>query len=848
MDNYTSALFGSKDMGVYTPAALIYADYFSQRNRIETRRLNSKGQVCGGDVLLNQTKLSAPSYSTLSKKSSGNVFDEAWQFTIDEDDRPSCIFAMPAQFGNVRGSAGEDSDSLIKASVVREFYDMPTYYYFLIYAGKGASLYLNYDNEYNESRYLSIVKELTLVDDIYPDNVENVLSNGDRTVIPVSQSTGLKTNLPVSLTYPTGMGKFSGRPYDFLNMFRALNGLSDANGVSSLSSVLGGIEGIYNVLPFNLAFLENYIDKWKEIENNHLDDLYFVNLQRLGAVGNEQANSILNVYNYIGGFIASGLPIFTLESFDQMIRYFEGDSWIADNDAPPPSDWSTDWDIYIKGAQRPDIFITMKSSKVDEWLENAEDNTSGINKNDIKVEYRYPYYPVTANLNSPNGMWITTPADTISWLEDRYNDTRETDYVSNCDLNYENFSLYMQGGEFSEGGIQDPLFFDLYSQMEFRINYANKYKSTWCRYKIGVIGSPSVPDFSKMHNEGVQDDDWQDNSTVTLHYDEYPPDYNPYPTPQPTPPMPPPPDDTDPIEIPQGQNGIGLLTTTYKINNAQAEALGRFFWGKDFFQKIKALNTSPLENVVGLTIMPIDISGTTDVIVIGDVDTNINGDKISTIPIYSLGSVKITGRYQSFLDFEPYTTMHLFLPFVGFVRLDPVYVTGKTLSVKYAFDVINGLCNAMLFVDGVYMESHQGQCGVDIPLVASNRAELAIGLATSVAGTAVSSGNAASFAVGMAKDIGDYLTGFHSTRQGGYSPTLAWNETRNSFLVIESPNASYTGTYRHDKGMPCNASHSIGTLSGFTVCDQNVDLSGIAGATEKEKSMLKEILTTGFFA
>lgn len=546
----------------------------------------------------------------------------------------------------------------------------------------------------------------------------------------------------------------------------------------------------------------------------------------------------------IGQFIYTGFPVFTVDKMSQMWKYFAGEEWESENEVDfPPSDWSTAWDIYVKGAQRPDIYITMRSDKVDAWLNNLSENKSGATKSEIAVEYQYRIASSVGDNDIDSGK-------IVPWLTDQYNETRATSYMANVELNYPNGDLTHGAGEFTDAAIDD--LFDIYAEMEFRLVYGD-YKSTWCKYEIGVIGSPTVPDFVKMHNVGEQADTWQDDSTVTLHYDELPPDENPYPTP-PEPPAPPP----QPTYPSPSENGIGLLTTTYNMTASNIQALGRFMWGNDtWINKLKALNFSPIENVVGIKIMPIAISGTPSVVYIGNVDTNITGDIVTNAPIYTLGEVTITGRYQNFLDYKPYTSMLIFLPFVGFVELDPQYVTNKTLKVMYSYDLITGLCNAMLFVNDVYVESHQGNCGVDIPLMASNRAQLEVGLATSLASTAI--GLAATPAASAAKatagavssvlqDVSSYATGLHSQRQGGYSPTLAWTETRECFIVVETPNAAYPLTYEHDYGKPCMATYSISQLTGFTVCDQTVDLSGISGATEKEKEMIKSILTNGFYA
>lgn len=832
--NITSPLFGDRDMYRTSPPPL---DLFELQYiyRAEKTKKNSKGQVYASDVFINTT------FHDLNYSTSRMIaYDYAKQCTLESGkESPLAILAIPSLYGNARFTQ-QGGDSKNWAWAVKEFNDMPTFYYFLFAMTNGASINVYRDNRDSINnqpidiiyRSANIYLEGDYSYDEIPSNVTRLLSkqsyfSGSASgVLPSNESMGMEYlyNLLVKRNGKTSTGK-------------AYLGHADVTGFTS--------QPVLNILKTN-------IDKWIETEGSNASKIVVH-----GTGLSISPNNILNSMSpNIGANIITGLPVFHLDNFDQMVNYFEGGEWLADNETPPPSDWSTDWDIYVKGAHKPSIYITMKSENVDKWLADVKENTGGIKKEDIAIEYRYERWspPCGVQPAPVKYLYRTKVEGFVDYVKDKYDDTRETDYLSNLELNYELVREIVFANEFRDPGV---IQYQYYAQLQFRLRW-RKYHSAWCRYAIGYIGSPSIEDFSQMENVGemIADQTTLDKSTVTLHYDEYPPDYNPYPDP----PMPDMPSigggDTTPTPVPPGVNGIGLLTETYNITPATAEALGRFFWGGDLFQKIKALNTSPIENVVGLITMPINIAGTPDVIVIGDVDTNLNGDKITKVPLYELGSIELKGRYQSFLDYEPYTSAFIYLPFIGFVRLDPVYFTNRTLKVIYSYDIICGLCNAMLYADDIFIESHQGHCGINIPLIATNRADLQIGLASSLLETgatiatagAVTGKTAVGAGIGLVNAVANYATGFHSSRQTGYSPACIWTETRNCFLVIESVNAAHSSTYNHDRGRPTLASASIGSLRGYTEIDAGVDLSNIGQATEEEKKMMREILASGFYA
>ena len=62
-----------------------------------------------------------------------------------------------------------------------------------------------------------------------------------------------------------------------------------------------------------------------------------------------------------------------------------------------------------------------------------------------------------------------------------------------------------------------------------------------------------------------------------------------------------------------------------------------------------------------------------------------------------LGKVTIKPKYNSILDYKPYTSIYLNLPFYGELELDNVIVMGKTLSVHYNVDLLTG--STTIYVD-----------------------------------------------------------------------------------------------------------------------------------------------------
>lgn len=609
------------------------------------------------------------------------------------------------------------------------------------------------------------------------------------------------------------------------NIFAGNTFIKDLINEVDIQKVNAGVAGIE----------ENVI----EVLQTALDGGYYNGLQ-MYYIQSENAtsyNHIAAIYNRYSTSIAATIPIFGYDDYEKMKDYFAtGNTEGAMNqDYIDLSDvnLATDWVVYVRGTRYPDIWVTMKSDGLDEFLSDSTKNTTGLSKYDVKCQWRYPVY-----LPAPPPAFLPIPYEAyMLYLNNTaYNETYPTSWKELFSLNYGRFNSWEYGGEPGAKLVDTAV----EAELEMRIVINDVNFSSWVRMKGKYIGSPSVETFVPYTGivQGVND-----GSTITFIYDEFPPDYPTYKDPDGNTDV----GDTSPSE--DGGLALNKLTTSYQVSDENLQRLGAFLWSASFWDNIKLMNNSPIENIVGCKIMPLLITGTPEDIVVGNVNTAVSGDVITTVPNVTVGEIEYNGYYNSFLDYSPYTEISIFLPFIGFIPLDPAQVTGHKLKVIYSFDVILGQCKAMLFVDDIYFLSSDGTCGIDIPLVASNRAQVEAGMAASVLSATVGAieTGGASLPQNVAGVLSDYThMQYHYQRSGQYSPTLGWIETRNCYLCIALPVVDYPSTYGHDFGYPCNLSFGLATLKGFTQTAPDVDLSGIP-CTEEEREMIRSALVGGVY-
>lgn len=292
--------------------------------------------------------------------------------------------------------------------------------------------------------------------------------------------------------------------------------------------------------------------------------------------------------------------------------------------------------------------------------------------------------------------------------------------------------------------------------------------------------------------------------------------------------------------------GIGVLTSTFKMTKERLIQLGQFLWGSNIFDKFSLVNNNPIENIISCKSIPINTDGANQEIILGNVATGVNGEKISNnFAKQTIGSILINEHYHNFLDYTPYTNVILYLPYIGFKELDTTLVMNKTIQVIYTVDAITGGCLAQVYVNSVRLYEFTGNVGIDIPITASNRAQVESGYIQAGVGATMSAvgGNVGSAVTSL---LNSATSQYHYSSTGNPSPMCVASTNRTCYVIIDRPNYQNLKAFNHTRGRKCYLSKTISTLHGFTICDSNIDLTGI-NATQSELEELKEILSSGFY-
>lgn len=287
------------------------------------------------------------------------------------------------------------------------------------------------------------------------------------------------------------------------------------------------------------------------------------------------------------------------------------------------------------------------------------------------------------------------------------------------------------------------------------------------------------------------------------------------------------------------------LTSVYNVTSEKLNQLGRFIWTDDAMDNIKLLNNSPIQNIVSCKCIPFLTGDTTAKnIVLGNIDTGVSGNKVnSNIGKILIGSVNVTPPFNNFLSYGSYTSVSIYLPYLGMRQLDTDKVMGKTLKVYYNVDCLSGNCVIELFSNNVKINEFSCNVSIDIALTSSNRAEIEKGYITSAIGGGVSlaTGNVVG---ALGSGLNASLQKYNYAQSGSCSGSAYTNISKNCYIIIEYPDLLDNKSYKHTKGKPCEKRKRIGNCKGFTTIS-NVDLQ--VKATETEINAIKELLSSGVY-
>ena len=307
----------------------------------------------------------------------------------------------------------------------------------------------------------------------------------------------------------------------------------------------------------------------------------------------------------------------------------------------------------------------------------------------------------------------------------------------------------------------------------------------------------------------------------------------------------------DIISIPEKPQLSALSTGFVSIwtpDETQIRDLARFMWNADlltidFWRKLVA---DPIDLIYSLAIFPCDIvPDGNDIVCVGLTSTGVRMDYYNSQYFdVDCGSVMMSKYWDAYLDYNPYTKVNIYLPYIGVKPLNVDEVMGDRIAVKYRVDLASGVCIAFIRCGDSVLYQFSGNCATQIPVTSLQFADLvrsAVSLGTAVGATLATAGAAGPAAISAAASLAMSKPDVaHSGAIGNAAGLMA---VQRPYLIVTRPRQALPEDQEVYTGFPSFITQDFIELEGYTEVD-SVHLHNIP-ATQSEVDEINRLLREG---
>lgn len=415
--------------------------------------------------------------------------------------------------------------------------------------------------------------------------------------------------------------------------------------------------------------------------------------------------------------------------------------------------------------------------------------------------------------------------------------------VAYSDVNYYNYGFIYFNRAYTSTRTGGNVSFQAGSNYAWNFNY-------WRRQGIdAAVEEVDIPDPEDPNDEGEPSDEDGGDGTHQRDYD----------------PIPIPPSPT------QGAATAGFVTL-YKLHQASMTQFASDMFASSLWEAIKQFFGTPMDFLVGVNLLPFEpTAGPSFKPAYGP--TAIFGHAYPTVANQYVdvdcGSVVVEKYWGSAFDFEPYTKIQIWLPYIGYRDLPVDEIMGSTVSVKYRCDCLTGDCVAFVYIGVVGQTGPQverviaqfyGNCAIRVPF-GSTSYDSAISNSIALMGAAASAGLSAG--AGAISETGKIGAGLNSGinaagkelatngasmgvvqglkpnvhKGGAAGAATGYMSIQVPYLIRRIPNQNLPSNYKDLKGYPCNIGGILSDFPGLAVVD-DIQLNNIPALEEERQEII----------
>lgn len=288
----------------------------------------------------------------------------------------------------------------------------------------------------------------------------------------------------------------------------------------------------------------------------------------------------------------------------------------------------------------------------------------------------------------------------------------------------------------------------------------------------------------------------------------------------------------DTIVIPQLPNLVLSNTgsSLYALNASEMQAFSAWLWTSDWTENIKKLRTDPMQNIIGISIVDIPMSGKASTIYLGNINSGVNAQLVNNWVSVDCGIINVEEYYGTFADYEPYIALTLYLPKVGFVQIPADAVVNNSIKVVYNAELSSGegLCYVYIVNNrdnfSYVYNTYTCHVSANVALSASDHTQqisaiinASINTVAAVGGAIATGGaTAGSTATTVASSALNVATTKNPTQtKGNFGNFGTLMCVKKPYLIINRTNLTKPASFQENNGYMINYTATIGGHTGF---------------------------------
>ena len=332
--------------------------------------------------------------------------------------------------------------------------------------------------------------------------------------------------------------------------------------------------------------------------------------------------------------------------------------------------------------------------------------------------------------------------------------------------------------------------------------------------------------------------------------------------------------DYDPVPVPttptQGAATAGFVTM-YKLHQAIMSQFASDCFASNLWEAFKLYFSNPMDFLVGVNLLPFEPTGGSSykpkygAISFAHAYPTVANQYFDV----DCGSVNVTKYWGSCFDYEPYTKIQIWLPYIGYRDLPVDEIMDMTVSVKYRCDCLTGDCVAFVYTGVVGQTGPQveriigqfyGNCAVRVPFSGVSY-DSAISNSIALMGAAASAGVSAGAGVAEAAGkVGGEISGLEAAgrelatntssigmvqgmkpnihKGGAAGASTGYMSVQVPYLIRRIPRQNLPSNYMHLKGYPSNIGGKLSDFTGLAIVD-DIQLNDIPAMEDERKEILQ---------